>query len=69
MTAEPGYSPVGLSTTRNSPRGGLSARPNPTGALQLRAELSATGMAVALELPGAERVGGEEMNGGWKASQ
>lgn len=26
-------------------------------------------MTVALELPGAERVGGEEMNGGWKASQ
>lgn len=48
---------------------GLSARPNPTGAPQLGTELGATGTAVALGLPGAEGVGREEMNWGWKLAQ
>lgn len=66
---ETGYSPPRDSAPPGTALEGLSARPNPTGALQLGAELGATGTAVALGLPGAEGVGREEMNWGWKLAQ
>lgn len=66
VTAETGYSPAGLSTTWNSPQGAYCmAKPLRYSAALCRAEHNRDGSS----LRGAERVGREEMNGGWKPSQ